>query len=486
MVFTRRFATARALFQRTPRDPGVATRAPPTSFVVVTPPVPSWRVGDDHVTCLHWLRKHLRHVPSDAATRGAAFAGAAVFKLFRERRVRVGRAADASGVPERIQGDAKKTLRRASKGRALEPGEFLAVPDETREWRWRAFDEANDADRARGARTPSSTKDARDARLRNELGEALRARTLYEDEHVVVIDKPSGLATVPGANVWTSVDDLRPFLRAECIVHRLDRDTSGALVLARSSFAANRLHAGFREKSNAAYAYRDTDATGARADSVHSGRNGALGAGERRSETETETETETGPAASTRSAYWALVAKFPKRGLEEGWIEAPLGEVDANDGRGERVRVVGAWRVCDRKGNVVSNGFGRSPRTADAKSKLAVTEFKVLARGADAGGPALLELAPVTGRKHQIRVHLAEVLGSPIVGDRKYGCLRERRADVRDRTGGRKPPAPPLRLHAREIRFLHPEGDRRVRVVAPVPRGFKQTLRRFGLDADDA
>lgn len=88
-------------------------------------------------------------------------------------------------------------------------------------------------------------------------------------------------------------------------------------------------------------------------------------------------------------------------------------------------------------------------------AKPARTEVRVLARfRAPLGGCALLDVRPITGRSHQIRVHLAHA-GLPIVGDPKYGVPAR---------GVRRP-----LLHARALRFAHPLGGERVEVVAPPP-----------------
>jgi 23S rRNA-/tRNA-specific pseudouridylate synthase len=72
-------------------------------------------------------------------------------------------------------------------------------------------------------------------------------------------------------------------------------------------------------------------------------------------------------------------------------------------------------------------------------AKSAVTEWKLLHRG---GSGALLLLQPVTGRTHQLRVHCADVLKCPVVGDRKYGPASSQTRDEAGTAGGR------LQLHA--------------------------------------
>jgi 23S rRNA pseudouridine955/2504/2580 synthase len=81
---------------------------------------------------------------------------------------------------------------------------------------------------------------------------------------------------------------------------------------------------------------------------------------------------------------------------------------------------------------------------------------------------------PVTGRTHQIRVHLAS-LGTPIVGDFKYGGAESRgKGEIADK----------LHLHARTIDIAHPDGGR-LRVVAPLPEHMKKSWELFGFDAND-
>ena len=449
-----------------------------TSYVVVTPPVPRWRVDEDAVTAKQWLRKHLRHVPNARASatddgRGPR-AGAAVFKLFRDRRVRVGTSEDGR-VPEGRLPTASG-LRRAARARLLAPGEWLAVPDGASGY-WASWDDG--AENAQEGQTEGD----------REMGEALRTRVRYRDEHVAVLDKPPGLATVPGAGVDVSVYDLRHALECPYIVHRLDRDTSGALVLARTSFAANKLNAMFRKKSK-------MDFTAVLRDEMENG------------------ESLRFDENDIQRTYWALCANPPPRGTVEGWIDAPLVDTDEGDGRGDNVRLIGGWRVYDVKTGDVIVGAGEqefAPVSKDenVSSRAATTRFKVLASAGD-DGPTLLELIPITGRKHQLRVHVAKALSSPVVGDYKYGFSdrrkpwrhrfsdierseSEREADMAEtdhiwralrRKSLRGTSKIPLHLHARSIRFAHPEDGRDVRVVMDPPPHFAEALRAFGLSPD--
>jgi len=472
--------------------PPVAPAREYSGYRVVTPHVPSWRTGDDAVTALSWLRKHLRHAPpglsasarsSDESDRARApHGGAAVFKLFRDRRVRVG-----SGEFESNRIEDVRRLRRASRARVLEPGEFLAVPDGANDWYWRTWSESDDAS---SASTSSSRSSKRGAKSHEELGEALRACVLHQDAHVTIINKPPGLATVPGVGNDISVYDLLPALDSQYIVHRLDRDTSGVLVLARTSFAANKLNAMFRRKSK-------LDFTEVMREQMERGE-----------------APEAPDDDDFVKTYWAICSNPPPRGASEGWVEAPLVEVadvDAGDGR-ETVRLVGGWRVYDAEDGGVIVGAGDRPPTSKEEyhSKAAITHFTVLSSApreemTDESGPTLLQLTPITGRKHQIRVHVSKALNAPIVGDNKYGAKsreswtrvfqdiekseRERSDDpwrTLRRASLRGPSKPPLHLHARALRFTHPESGETLRIVADPPPHFNAALAAFRLGTDDA
>jgi 23S rRNA pseudouridine955/2504/2580 synthase len=92
------------------------------------------------------------------------------------------------------------------------------------------------------------------APIRDEDAEALRAAILYRDKEVLVLDKPAGLAVQGGTGTVRHLDGLLDALRYEAaerprLVHRLDKDTSGVLVLARSAAAAAKLAEAFRSKS---------------------------------------------------------------------------------------------------------------------------------------------------------------------------------------------------------------------------------------------
>lgn len=162
---------------------------------------------------------------------------------------------------------------------------------------------------------------------------------------------------------------------------------------------------------------------------------------------------------ATYQRYWALVIGTPKE--KEGIIHAPLSKVLLNDGKTERI--------------ILAHHSSVEPRQE------AVTEYRVL--GPQINGCSWVELRPLTYRKHQLRVHCAEALGTPIVGDYKYGWFvhsrwkQMPRVDIEPTTGKpyklRRPEGldvqkgsvlskvPLLHLHCRElvlpniVKFMH-------------------------------
>ena len=214
----------------------------------------------------------------------------------------------------------------------------------------------------------------------------VRSLVIFEDAEVLVLNKPSGLSSQGGGGQANTLDELlwafvKPSGRRPGLVHRLDRDTSGVILCAKSQPSASFL----------------------------------------------------GKALSAR--------KFSKRYVAivtPGAPEPPQGEI-ATALRREEIGREAYMRPCPDD-------------HPDAEPSL--SRYRSLAEG---DGAALLELEPVTGRMHQLRVHLAHV-GRPIAGDVRYGGSLT--------LGGAA--VPRLMLHARSLSFPHPGGGTRT-VEAPPP-----------------
>lgn len=227
----------------------------------------------------------------------------------------------------------------------------------------------------------------------------VRSWVLYKDKDMLIINKPYGLAVQGGSGVKKHLDMYLPALQYEKdappkLVHRLDRDTSGVLVLARTREAAAQLQKGFANKR-------------------------------------------------LKKTYLALVVGVPK--LYAGEIVS---------------RMEKSLRGKDSREVVASGKDG----------KKAVTRYKV--REAMARKFALMELEPVTGRTHQLRVHMAE-LHCPILGDGKYGG---KEAFVR---GSVEIPNA-LHLHAWKIEIPLPQG-KLLTVSAPLPAHMQQSAKALNL-----
>lgn len=241
---------------------------------------------------------------------------------------------------------------------------------------------------------------------------------VYEDAHLVVIDKPAGMVVHPATShqAGTLVNALLHHCGASLagvggerrpgIVHRLDKDTSGVMVVAKDEPTLVALQAQFHAKS-----------TGV----------GVVEA----------TSTSTPPAPPIERAYLALV---------EG-VVAERGSFKTRYGRDPRDRKKFSSEVLS--------------------GKRAVTHWRVLER---LPGASFVEVSLETGRTHQIRVHFSDH-GHPLVGDRTYGRPpREPRLRAVARALGRQA------LHAHVLAITHPATRQRMRWSTPPPADLQAAL----------
>lgn len=230
----------------------------------------------------------------------------------------------------------------------------------------------------------------------------IKSLVIYDDGDLVIFNKPAGLASQGGGGVEHHIDAYFPLLEKDGmpprLIHRLDRDTSGLLLAARSAEAVRRLGKNFKDRR------------------VH-------------------------------KVYWAVTVGMPEEG--EGTVKAPIAKA-----RGP---------IKDKMA------------IDDVEGKYAETDFAVLDRmGTQA---AFVAFWPRTGRTHQIRVHAADVLGCPVLGDGKYGGQGSELAGLDIAKG--------LHLHARRLVFRHPVENRTVDVMAPLPEDMKKSWRALGFDPND-
>jgi len=226
------------------------------------------------------------------------------------------------------------------------------------------------------------------------LRQPIAIDVIYVDENVVVVNKPAGMVVHPGAGntqdtlvnaILHRWPEIAPVGEAERpgIVHRLDKDTSGVLILARNEAAYTWLVRQFKSRK-------------------------------------------------TKKTYLALV---------DGQPPTPSGRIEAAIGRDEKNR---------QRMTVV---YGD-------KGKTAITEYHTLERFRN---HTLLEVQPLTGRTHQIRVHLA-FLGCPVTGDRIYGH-RKKSLDI-----------PRFFLHAYKLSIKLPGEEKPTEFTAPLAADLKEIL----------
>ena len=226
----------------------------------------------------------------------------------------------------------------------------------------------------------------------------LRSIILYEDKDMFVINKPFGLAVQGGSGLSRHLDGLLDCLTDKDgnkphLVHRLDRDTTGIMVLAKNANAAAKIAKCFQNRS-------------------------------------------------IKKIYWAVALGVPKH--ESGRIDL---SVEKSKGK------LGEMMMPDEEG------------------KKAVTFYNVISKAGNTA--SWVELLPLTGRKHQLRVHLSAI-GNPILGDGKYGGSSYI-SQIENK----------LHLHARAIKITGIT-KKDIEIIAPLPNHIKKTFDVLGFDEQEA
>jgi 23S rRNA pseudouridine955/2504/2580 synthase/23S rRNA pseudouridine1911/1915/1917 synthase len=228
---------------------------------------------------------------------------------------------------------------------------------------------------------------------------------LWQDDDLIAVCKPAGIATVPGRDGIQSVRDFVKTPQPLRMIHRLDKDTSGVLLMAKSSAAQRNLCEQFLTRK-------------------------------------------------VEKEYWSLVAGYPP--ADSGTINAPIGPHPTTP----------KYMMIRKQGG-----------------KPAVTKWEVLERYR---GLTLLRCLPLTGRTHQIRVHLKSI-GLPLAIDPLYHqtvgiLLSHFKRDYQHKDRSEKPLIDRLTLHAMKLKFCDLKGAE-VSVECPPPKDFRATvnmMRKYG------
>ncbi len=258
------------------------------------------------------------------------------------------------------------------------------------------------------AQKPKSHSKLNRPSINPRLLDEIRDWVVFEDAHCIAINKPAGIAVQGGTGLSDCIDMRLEGLIHEDgqdrprLVHRLDRDTSGILILGKSKIAAAELTAAFRHKN-------------------------------------------------AQKIYYALVMGMPEQPV--GTIELPLAKRNTKGGI--------------EKMSVVIDGEGDE----------AITHYRIIATN-ERYDISWLECMPITGRTHQLRVHL-QAIGHPVYGDGKYGGRNafHERIDLPKQ----------LHLHSQHLRLnqLNLPNIRKYKFTAPLPPHFVESLGKLGFDSRD-
>lgn len=245
----------------------------------------------------------------------------------------------------------------------------------------------------------------------------LKEWTLFENDSLLVLNKPSGMAVHDGPGVKVSIDSLVQKRSPEHrLIHRLDRGTSGVLLIGKTRASTESLQNLFKETSRE------------------------------------------GAEKAVKKTYLALVAGTPKD--RQGQIKTTIYKAKRAIGPGSSLE---AQMTTERS------------KRADLldEGQVAITDYKMISshmtkiRGVRVK-LSLMEFVPQTGRTHQIRVHAAEQLGCPIVGDNRYGLTTIYNLSKIPGIGQG------LHLHCKSIEL--PDGSK---YEAPLSKHFIRTMNKF-------
>lgn len=250
---------------------------------------------------------------------------------------------------------------------------------------------------------------------------ATEIEVIYEDEWIVAVNKPQGLLSVPGKeqadSVWQWAEQHYPHADGPLVVHRLDMDTSGLLLIAKNKEVHERLQRMFLNHSiRKRYV--------ALLEGIFNGEQDKELKIKQKPESKDRQEEELINKQETELRIRQEEELINEQVIKKGTIDLPL-----------------CLNPEDRPRQMVHPHYG----------KQAITRYEIIGYEGDR---TRVHFYPLTGRTHQLRVHAAHPYGlhTPIVGDRLYGT-----------------PADRLYLHAEQIEFIHPMTGKRISLNCPAP-----------------
>lgn len=250
---------------------------------------------------------------------------------------------------------------------------------------------------------PEPSEIKKEIRISDEDSAYIRSMIIFENDELYALNKPAGLAVQGGSKTTHHIDRLLPALgEGARLVHRLDRDTSGVLIIAKNAASAAKLGKAFQSRR-------------------------------------------------AQKIYWGVTNGVPHP--KEGEIKGYLAKGKSGDEFGKA-----------KMGREIMMAV----RHGTQGSKYAKTLYRVVS--ASGKRAAWVVMQPLTGRTHQLRVHM-QLLSSPLVGDPKYLTDRETPGGLADQ----------LHLHARSLALPLPN-NKELYLEAPLPDHMTLAFSRLGFD----
>ena len=273
---------------------------------------------------------------------------------------------------------------------------------------------------------------------------------LYQDEYMVAVDKPAGLfvhrSYMDKGEIYFALQLVRDQVGQYVYpVHRLDRPTSGVLLFALTKEVATKLSEAFANKSSQAQFTSDTEITGKVQDNTRTSK----GVQQEHAEGLTIDKNIDGSDLAMVKTYYALA---------RGHLAIPADLIDHP--LKEKLDKLGDKNVSRDKPAQSAQSYYQVKQQASLPIK--VGKF-------DSVRYSLIRVRPITGRRHQIRRHLAH-LRHPIIGDINYGDNKQNPFFI-EYFGFKR-----LMLIAKSLEFNHPVSNERIKISAPFDEQWQQVF----------